>query len=271
MLKLFFLSPSGPYYFMGFMLKFFFSVAFIFSLVYSPLNRVEAFAANFHEFPFDSTCFSSTLIDYLNQKTERLSWEEYYHITLNMTEPRKTLIVAYQNFQQENKIRGKAADLGAGTGRDTLFLLQKEWQVLALDIEQTSLDIILNRVDNHFRRRLEVVAASFSDMRLPNGLDLINASFSLPYCAPQDFSQCWEKIVNSLAVGGRFCGQFFGENDEWASDGDLTIHSYSDLLQLFHEKFSIEYLEIQDGLTPTVDGKNKHWHVYHVVAKKLIN
>ena len=60
-----------------------------------------------------------------------------------------------------------AADLGAGTGRDTLFLLKQGWNVLALDAEQLSIDIILNRVDVSYNNNFE------SEMMLPNELESV--------------------------------------------------------------------------------------------------
>ncbi len=208
-------------------------------------------------------------ISAISNAAESKTWENYYQNTLNISDPHKTLLLAQKYFQLENKIGGVAADLGAGTGRDTLFLLQQGWDVLALDAEQLSIDIILNRVDVSYLNSLEVMVIPFSEMILPAELDLINASYSLPFCKPQDFSQCWRKIIDHLAIGGRFSGQFFGEKDEWATNPDLTIHSYEKMLQLFEDQFVIEYLQIEDGFIPCANGKMKHWHVYHLVAKKI--
>lgn len=196
------------------------------------------------------------------------NWESYYQDTLTIKEPRKTVLLADKYFQIEKKI-GCAVDLGAGTGRDTLFLLEQGWHVLAIDGEETSIDILLKRVDPSKHSDLEVMVATFSKMNLPNDIDLINASFSLPFCQPKEFSQCWEYIVDHLSVGGRFSGQFFGEKDAWATRSDLTIHSHEEILQLFEKQFDIEYFCIEEGLIPGANGKMKQTHVYHVVAKKI--
>lgn len=164
------------------------------------------------------------------------SWEVYYKNTITKSVPRRTLWLAQEYFQLENKRGGRAADLGAGTGRDTLFLLQKGWNVLAIDAEQLSIDIILNRVDASYLDNLAVVVSPFSEMILPPELDLI-----------------------------------FGEKDAWAIDHpELTFHSYEKMLQLFEGRFVIEYLQIDEGLIPcTIKGEIKHCHIYHVVAKKI--
>lgn len=206
---------------------------------------------------------------FLIYSEESKTWKNYYQNTLNISDPHKTLLLAQKYFKLENKIGGIAADLGAGTGRDTLFLLQQGWNVLALDAEQLSIDIILSRIDVLYLNNLEVMVMPFSEMTIPDELDLINASYSLPFCKPQDFTQCWRKIIDHLAIGGRFSGQFFGEKDEWATHPGLTIHSYENMIKLFEDQFVIEYLQIEDGLIPCADGKMKHWHVYHVVAKKI--
>lgn len=200
--------------------------------------------------------------------SESSIWDNYYKNTINITSPHKTLLLALEYFAKENIIVGNAADLGAGTGRDTLFLLKSKWQVFSLDAEQLAIDIILNRVDADDVSNLEVQVASFSEMAIPKELNLINASYSLPFCKPMDFDRCWETIVDSITEGGRFCGQFFGEDDEWADNPELTIHTHEKILELLESRFQIEHLQIEKGLLPCANGNMKRWHVYHVVAKK---
>lgn len=195
-------------------------------------------------------------------------WDQYYQNTLNATEPYKTLILAQKYFEIEDQRASLAVDLGTGTGRDALFLLKKGWKVHAIDAEPLALEILLNRASEHLTH-LEVNISPFATMVLPNNVALINASYSLPFCSPEEFPDCWQNIIDHLAIGGRFAGQFFGERDEWATNPSLTFHSQEKLLQLFEEHFTIEYLQIEEGLLPTAAGPMKHWHVYHIVARKI--
>ncbi len=132
-----------------------------------------------------------------------------------------------------------------------------------------SIEILLNRAQNEQLNHLEVQNNPFSDIILPDNGYLINASFSLPFCSPEDFPECWQKNIDHLAIGGRFAGQLFGDKDEWASDPSRTFHTQQQMLHLFKENFVIEYLQVEEGLLPTAAGPMKHWHVYHVVAKKI--
>lgn len=220
------------------------------------------FAAVFTFYGSDSNAMTRT-----SQKT---NWEEYYQDTMHGIAPQPTLPLALRYFQREGVKSGKVVDLGAGVGKDTVFLLKAGWQVLALDAEQSSIDIILQRVKHSDLSNLKVVVSKFEEMTLPKELNLINASSSLPFCHPTDFDKCWENIVGSLAVGGRFSGQFYGKHDLQASNPNVTTLSRHAVMKLFKNRFKIEYLQIEDGLSEGSDGKMHPFHTYHIVAKKIL-
>jgi hypothetical protein len=97
---------------------------------------------------------------------------------------------------------------------------------------------------------------------------LVNCSFALPFVPPERFPPTWQKIINSIRDGGRFAGQLFGPRDDWAKSG-MTIVTRPALDALF-AAFEFERLDEEetDGQAPGLGGM-KHWHIFHVVAKKL--
>ena len=115
--------------------------------------------------------------------------------------------------------RGFAVDLGAGTGRDTAELLRRGWSVIAIDREAEAIDRLHELVGADGRRGSRRASARFEQAEWPT-CDLVNASFSLPFCSPAEFAALWARIVDSIVPGGRFSGQLFGERDEWARHGD---------------------------------------------------
>jgi SAM-dependent methyltransferase len=175
-------------------------------------------------------------------------------------EPRETLKEAIRGFDAP----GLAVDLGCGTGRDTLELLQAGWNVVAIDGEQEAIDRLRAGVGD-LDGRLETAVARFEDARWPP-CDLFNASFALPFCPPDRFDEVWGRIVGSIRPGGRFSGQLYGDRDERAGPG-ITVQTRAELDELLRP-FEVERLDEVDEDGSTLFGTPKHWHLYHVVARK---
>jgi membrane dipeptidase len=185
-------------------------------------------------------------------------WRRYFDHAGD--DPRATLLDAVARFERP----GFAVDLGCGTGRDTVELLRRGWRVLAIDAEQEAIDRLAARAGDA-GSRLATEVARFEDARWPE-CDLLNASFALAFCPPARFAELWARIVDSLPPGGRFAGQLYGDRDERAGSGitAVTRERVGELL----EPFEVELLEEVDEPGSTVTGKPRHWHLFHVVARK---
>ncbi|MEL6166170.1 MAG: class I SAM-dependent methyltransferase, partial [Cyanobacteria bacterium J06628_3] len=144
-------------------------------------------------------------------------WSDYYQAVANRP-PRETLLTALTNFELENATSTRTAiDLGCGSGRDTVELLRRGWKVIAIDSQEEAIEHLIEQQKNYCESEtlLENRISRFENIDLPSGVDLINASFSLPFCEPQSFPELWNKIFSSLICGGRFSGQLFGNKDSW--------------------------------------------------------
>jgi len=178
--------------------------------------------------------------------------------------PRDTLLRALELHEAEGRSPGTAVDLGCGAGRDTLELLRRGWRVLAVDAEPAAIELLLGRADRG--AALEHVVARHGEVDLPQA-DLVNASFSLPFCPPDEFERTWASIRGALRPGGRFCGQLFGERDEWAPVADMNFHSRQRVERLL-DGLVVERLDEVDAEGPTALEGLKHWHLFHVVARR---
>lgn len=159
---------------------------------------------------------------------------------------------------------GVAVDLGCGTGRDTIALLKSGWTVWAIDGQQEAIDRLLEAAPA--TGRLHVQVAEFQEASWPR-CDLVTSSFALPFCPPEAFPQVWERVTSSIRVGGRFSGHLFGDRDGWAAEPEMTFHGRDEALELF-DAFELEQFEEQEEDGRTAVGRPKHWHVFHVVARK---
>lgn len=192
-------------------------------------------------------------------------WPGYF-VAVAGKPPRETLIAALDSFQREGFAPGLAVDLGAGEGRDTLELLKRGWRVVATDGHPEAFDHLWPRVPPEVTDHLTTEEADFGDMMIPH-CDLVNASFALPFCPPNDFPGLWKRIVEAIRPGGRFAGQFFGDRDSWASMPDRTHHTQADVLELL-KGFQVEMLNLEEKDDKPDVRNPKHWQVFHVVARK---
>lgn len=180
--------------------------------------------------------------------------------------PRETLVAALEAFEREGKREGLAVDLGAGEGRDALELLRRGWRVVAIDGHPEAFIHLWERVPEADKQRLTTEEALYADVRIPE-CDLLNASFALPFCEPRDFAELWAKVVKGIRPGGRFAGQLFGDRDSWAKLPDRSHQSEDEARRMF-SGFEFEMFKVEEKDEAPDVRKPKHWHVFHIVARK---
>lgn len=193
-------------------------------------------------------------------------WQDYYEAVAGRP-PRETCLAAIVAWQAEHghAPTKTAVDLGCGEGRDAVALLQHGFRVIAIDANKAGLDWMAARTDLPACGALEIVHARMEDAHWP-ACDIVNASFALPFCPPERFPELWNRIVRSLIGGGRFAGQLFGPDDDWANPG-LTLMTRDEVVALL-APFDIEQLEEVNRAGKDAKGNAKHWHLFHIVARK---
>jgi tellurite methyltransferase len=168
-------------------------------------------------------------------------------------------------------LEGRAAplrvvDLGCGAGRDTLPLLAKGHTVHAIDREQAAIDRLCAACPPGDLSRLTTTAARFEDADWAE-IDLAVSSFALPFCPPGYFAGLFARIHGRLAKGGRLACQLLGPRDDFAGQPGVTIHTSDEVAALL-APFIVERLDEEEVDTVTPRGRQKHWHLFHVVARK---
>ena len=117
--------------------------------------------------------------------------------------------------------------------------------------------------------KVEYVISSFDNYAFPeNKFDLVSAQFSLPFNSPQDFNDVFNNIIKSLKAGGIFVGQLFGERDQWNNpETGMTFHTREQVEELLKGLEVLELKEEEKDEKPVV-GDIKHWHIFHIIARK---
>ena len=187
-----------------------------------------------------------------------LEWNKFYHHTKDRP-PWERLIRAASLVPNKED----ALDLGSGAGRDTRYLLEQGFSVTAVDMEAGSIAILKTLP----QERLRVVQSSFVDFPFET-YDLINAHFALPFLSPARFDEVFDRLKHALRPAGIFVGQFFGVHDQWNVPGrDMTFFTREQAEERLQRLEVIE-LEEENIDSFVADGSPKHWHVFHILARK---
>ena len=200
----------------------------------------------------------------MTENEESAGWASYYS-KLRDRPPRRTLLTALDRFDPP-PAAALALDLGCGDGRDAVEMLRRGWQVIAVDAEPEALRLLQARPLPP-ASVLTPIVSRLEDVPVPVGVHLVNSSFAMPLCDPSAFHALWQRIRDGLPGGGRFSGQWYGPRDSWAGRPGITFLERGQALVLL-DGLELEMFEEEesDGVTPR--GKAKHWHIYHIVARK---
>lgn len=186
---------------------------------------------------------------------------EYYKKTENYNAHKNVI-----NFLSLNVSPTEAIDLGCGAGRDTIALIKKGWNVLAIDKEDTE-EIIRKQLTDEEQKKMKFFHAKFGGMDIPK-TKLIVANYSLFFSKKELFNEIWKKIDDSIIQGGYFVGTFLGKNDSWAKEkNDMIILDRNTINEMFKEFKIIKYEESEND-KKTALGKIKHWHIFDITAIK---
>jgi trans-aconitate methyltransferase len=161
---------------------------------------------------------------------------------------------------------GDALDLGCGSGNESLALLERGWNVLAVDKEAAAIEILLERVPPAQRPRLRTEVADFEHAQLAP-CDLIWSAQALPFCPPAQFSRVWTRILAALRPGAWLACDFFGRDNFMRHKTALSTHTLSDVRRLV-ASLELEYLVHERGRRLSPLCGVQPWQSISVIARK---
>ncbi|WP_406049545.1 class I SAM-dependent methyltransferase [Kribbella sp. NBC_00889] len=159
---------------------------------------------------------------------------------------------------------GTAVDLGCGAGNETLDLLDRGWQVHAVDSSAAALAEVSRRARSG--RRLTLERSDLWDARPPVA-DLVYAGFSLFFAPPERFAETWAVVTRAVRPGGMFAGQLLGVRDDWAQQPEISAQDDAEVQGLL-EGWAVERLDEVEYDGRAMSGP-KHWHLYEVLARRV--
>ena len=162
--------------------------------------------------------------------------------------------------------RDHALDAGAGALNATKYLLSAGFEhVTAFDSSPASQNVAAELASE----AVTFVLSRYEDFPYPDaGFDLVNAEFSLPFVRSDAIAAVLAGLMGATRPGGILTGQLFGLNDSWNVSGSgMNFHTRADVEGLLHGWTLIEFDE-EDHPGTTKLGEPKHWHIFHILARR---
>ena len=112
---------------------------------------------------------------------------------------------------------GTALDLGCGEGGDAMWLAERGWQVVAVDISETALQRAAEDADARgVGNRIEFQAHDLSESFPEGAFDLVSAQF-LHSTLPLDRTRIFQRAADVIRPGGLLLIVDHGGAPPWAS------------------------------------------------------
>lgn len=188
-------------------------------------------------------------------------------------EPSEITRIAFEKFEdddsfQESSLLRSALDIGAGTGRDSLFLLRKGWSVTATDSGEDAIRTMEAKVPKLYNSTFDLRKVPFENMSFPRSFDLVISNWAIDYTSPENYPRVFNMVTSLVKKGGRLAITFFGDAHQAIGSGfDHTLHSRKEVLAMLEDEFEIEYFNESKGL---ISGQLQKliYHRFDIVAKK---
>lgn len=203
-------------------------------------------------------------------KANNEKWTEYRRRTKEKL-PKKPLVKLLDKLES-----GKAIELGPGSGIDTLYLLEKGWQVLGVDSASgTEEDIrsLISTKNEEALANFSFINQSFEKLELEKEeYDLLVGFNSVFFCSPEKFNDFFETLTGSIKPQGYLLINLLGKKDDWNKTGSRykTFLEKEEILELLKD-FEIDENTIKErefDSKTTISKIPKHWHTFFICAKK---
>lgn len=186
-------------------------------------------------------------------------------------EPNKLLL----RILPQNETWGYFLDLGCGQGKDSVFMAEKGFNVIAVDKSLDKIKKLKDYLDGkEIKKRISLFSQDIADFDIEkNKYQIINAFNSLQFLSKQNALNTIEKIKSGLENGGYVIISCFTINDPLYQIPDNQHKGFFELgeLKKIFSDFRIDFYEektIDDIGHPGFPEPHKHC-VVKIIAQKL--
>lgn len=185
-----------------------------------------------------------TTIDYYNDHAK-----EYIEKTKDVD-----MKYAYSRFEANTFKGAKILDLGCGSCRDTLYFLEKGYEVEGVDASEEIIRLVKEKYG------IDVKESLIQDINEDDMYDGIWACASLLHLSSNELKEVFPKLINALHKQGILYMSFKYGKDEYEEDGrhytDIDIERSCELISPYKNALLLECWKSRDTLDREIQWLN---------------
>ncbi len=157
---------------------------------------------------------------------------------------------------------GEILDLGCGSGRDSLYLIQRGFDLTAVDGSKELCELASIHIGQN------VLHMQFSELDFDEVFDGIWACASLLHTAPDHFEEILGKVIQCLKPGGVLYMSFkYGEFSGFRNGRYFNDFKTKEMKNAINKFSQLELLEIWKSPDARNEKENEIW--LNVIVKKI--
>jgi SAM-dependent methyltransferase len=156
---------------------------------------------------------------------------------------------------------GNVLDIGAGKGKDSVFLRDKGYEVDALD----------TKIGESLGDGINLIEGKIEEYKIEEGkYNLINANNVFPFVVDkEEIKRIIKDSVSGLKENGFLCFSLFGIKDDWSDRDNISFWDYDEALEFISSlPVKLYFKEDEEGYGLTMKGDKKWWNIYRFILEK---
>jgi len=160
----------------------------------------------------------------------------------------------YEPFMGLMPPKGKILDAGCGSGRDTLYFIEKGYDVVAFDYSEPLVELATEYTGQ------EILLKSFEDIDFVQEFDGVWACASLIHVAKNDIHSAIAKLEKSLKPNGVLYASFkYGDDEEVRKGRFFNDYTESSIESLTKDISSLRVINMWKTEDLRDDRKEEFW------------
>lgn len=190
--------------------------------------------------------------NYYNQNAQ-----EFYNGTVNVD-----MSDSYRPFLEVVKAGGRVLDAGCGSGRDSLYFVNKGYKVTAMDASEAMVDMASKLIDQ------KVLKLRFQDICFNYEFDGIWACASLLHVNRKEIDEVFLRLSKSLSKDGILYASFkYGDAEVEREGRYFNCYDETAIKSLIEKQPELEIVKVWRSYDARPDKKDESW--VSILARKI--